>query len=203
MLLWDKKFQSQELVFVGRFRQLIKSKSNKNSAKKKWSPEPTTRNQKCWFRNALILISLRHCSSVRLAELLGEESLAWDKQCLNWLREDSVQIYFCLQGDIISSFISPLKFFFSPEHLWVNFRAHKNEEVISPARAKCRMWVGSYVIEILNQSYFFPQPGLFCWFQTSEEKIASGTFPHFFMRCELCSYHGQTVLQSLEHDTVV
>ena len=104
-----------------------------------------------------------------LAELLSKETLAWDKQCLNWLREDSVQIYFCLQGDIISSFISPFKIFF-PEHLWVNFRAHKNEEVISPARAKCRICVGSYVIEILNQSYFLPQLGLFCWFQTSEGK---------------------------------
>lgn len=30
------------------------------------------------------------CSLVHLAKLLSEESLAWEKQCLNWLREDRV-----------------------------------------------------------------------------------------------------------------
>lgn len=162
-------------MFSGRFRWLIKSKSNKNYKKKNevHNPRPEIRSVgfgMLWFN--LPSNSLR--SSVWLAELLSEETsmgqavfkLAPERQCLNLLLS---------QGDIISSFISPFCF---PDILLSKFWYIKmrSDILLKPEQNAC---VGSYVIGILDELFF--SPAAFCWFQTSEGKNCSGTTPHTYV----------------------
>lgn len=148
-------------------------------------------------RNALILIFLRLSVHQCDCELIIEETLAWDKQCLNWLREDSVQIYFCLQGDIISSFIPLLKFF--PEHLWVNFGHIKMRKWYHQLEPSVECVLAAMLLRSWIRAIFFPSLAYSVDFRPVKEKIASGTFPPTYVRYGYCSCHGQTVLQPLEH----